>query len=172
MNNMKDKAKSKSGNKNLRKLSISIGDFIRYWGFRRVHGAIWTQLYLSKTPLSCTDLTDGLGLSKALISPALDELCKYKLIREAPSPNEKTRLYEAVENVGEVIGHVLKTREAKMLEQINQHFAEFEEAGIENSEISSARAQELSRMIISANMMMELMLGQKDLLKLPLELKA
>ena len=98
MNNMKSKDQNKdratTSQKNLQKLSLSIGNFIRYWGFRRIHGAIWTQLYLSKTPLSCTDLTSRLGLSKALISPALDELCKFKLIFEAPAPNEKTKIYQ------------------------------------------------------------------------------
>ena len=86
---MKSKVKAPS----VQKLSLSIGNFIRYWGFRRIHGAIWTQVFLSKTPLSCTDLTERLGLSKALISPALEELCHYHLIQVVASPNDKTKLY-------------------------------------------------------------------------------
>lgn len=87
-----------------------------------------------------------------------------------PSPNEKTKLYEAVENVSEVIRHVLKKREAKMLEEINQHFAEFQKAGAESSEVSPDRTQELGGMIFLANMVLAMMLAQDDVLKFPMEL--
>jgi DNA-binding transcriptional regulator GbsR (MarR family) len=170
VNNMNSKEKTPSSGRNLRKLSLSIGHFIRYWGFRRVHGAIWTQLYLAKTPLSCTDLTHNLGLSKALISPALDELCKYKLIREAPAPNQKTKVYVAAEDVNEVIQHVLKTREAKMLQQITKDFSSFQQREAAAENISDARVKSLETMIISANMMLQIMLAQNNLMKLPMEL--
>ena len=175
MNNMKSKDQNKgratTSQKDLQKLSLSIGNFIRYWGFRRIHGAIWTQLYLSKTPLSCTDLTNRLGLSKALISPALDELCKIKLIFEAPAPNEKTKIYQAADNINDVIQHVLKTREAKMLQQITEDFAAFNGAGAKLDSIDSKKVDSLGEMISSANLMLGLMLDQKDLLNLPADIK-
>lgn len=161
---MEDKGNSTLQDKSLQKLSLSVGDFIRYWGFRRIHGSIWTQLYLSKKPLSCKDLTVRLKLSKALISPALDELCKFKLIREAPSPNDKTKLYEAIEDVDEVIRHVLKTRERKMLEQISQHFSDFKSVAQDIPEISITRTQELGKMILAANLMLEFLLTQENLM--------
>lgn len=161
MNNMKSKE--------LQRLSLSVGDFIRYWGFRRIHGAIWTQVYLSKTPLSCTDLTIKLGLSKALISPALEELCDYKLIEEAESPNDKTKVYQAKTNINEVIKQVLKSREKKMLKQISENFTAFKKAESKNAEHDPVRVETLEEMIFSANMMLDLMLGQEDIMKLPLE---
>lgn len=162
--------KSKAKNTSLQKLSLSIGDFIRYWGFRRIHGAIWAQLYLSETPLSCTDLTAKLGVSKALVSPALDELMKHKLIEEAPSPNEKTKLYLAAENINEVIQHVLKTREGLILQQITKDFASFSEMSSEEKGINQTRVNKLGEMIVAANLMLEIMLNEKDLLKMPLKL--
>lgn len=42
----------------LRSLSDSVGDFIRHWGFRRIHGQIWTQVFLSKDSLSGAELTE------------------------------------------------------------------------------------------------------------------
>jgi DNA-binding transcriptional regulator GbsR (MarR family) len=166
MNNMKSKLK----NNQLLSLSLSIGNFIRYWGFRRIHGAIWSQLYLSRTPLSCKDLTEKLALSKALISPALDELCQFKLIKEAPSPNEKTKLYIASENVSEVIHHVLKGREAVMLKKITKDFSSFAEAFRDDENIDKKRVDSLGDMIVAANLMLEILLAQKDILKLPMEL--
>lgn len=168
---MKRKNQTQKSFKNLQKLSLSIGDFIRYWGFRRIHGAIWTQLYLSKTPLSCTDLTVRLDLSKALVSPALEELCQYNLITEAPAPNEKTKVYEACKNINEVILHVLKTREAKILDQINNDFSALTETENESAAIDGTKLKSLGKMIISANLMLEIMLAQKDILNLPFELE-
>ena len=174
MNNMKSKVQNAHSAKNLQKnlqiLSLSIGNFIRYWGFRRIHGAIWTQLYLSKTALSCTDLTTRLGLSKALISPALDELCKYKLIYEAPAPNDKTKIYKTAENINEVIQHVLKARESKMLNQIAEDFSTFSDSSGKSELIDSKKVKSLGDMIISANVMLEIMLNQKDILNMPAEL--
>lgn len=169
MNNMKSKGKTKKTEDHLQKLSLSIGNFIRYWGFRRIHGAIWTQLYLSKAPLSCTDLTQNLGLSKALISPALDELCRYKLIHEVPAPNDKTKLYQATDNINEVIHHVLKTREAKILKEISHDFNLFNKTESQSEKINQERVQSLSEMIHSANLMLGIILAQNDFLNLPLE---
>ncbi|MBY0316514.1 MAG: hypothetical protein K2Q26_13405 [Bdellovibrionales bacterium] len=171
MNNMKSKGKSISSDKSLKNLSLSIGDFIRYWGFRRVHGAIWAQLYLSKEPLSCTDLVSRLDFSKALISPALDELLHLKLIEEAPAPNDKTKVYRAVENFDGVIRHVLKTREAKMLQQITQNLNSLQQSAATSDRIDGARLESLSQMIGSANLMLNLLISQKDLLRFPLELE-
>ena len=167
MNNMKSKPKKSKTSNQLKKLSLSIGDFIRYWGFRRVHGAIWAQLYLSKSPLSCTDLTINLGLSKALISPALDELCQYKLIFEAPAPNDKVRVYSAEQDVNEVIRQILKTRELKILKQIARDFSDLKRRDSDGGEVNLRRLDRLEEMIFSANVTLEVIIDQKDLLKLP-----
>jgi DNA-binding transcriptional regulator GbsR (MarR family) len=170
MNNMR--SKPKSSDVSLRELSLSIGDFIRYWGFRRVHGAIWTQLYLSIEPLNCTELAERLGLSKALISPALDELCQYKLITEAPAPNEKTKVYRAAEDVNEVIRRILRERESKILKQITKNFANFKKDKDSVSSVQQDRVKSLEEMILAANFTLEMVLSQKDLTKSPIGLDA
>ena len=157
--------KSKVENRSLRKLSLSIGDFIRYWGFRRVHGAIWTQIYLSKIPLSCTDLVERLALSKALISPALEELCRFKLIQEAQAPNRKIKLYIAVNHVHEVIQGILRTREAKMLQQITQDFSAFICSDARNH-VDPEKIQSLEQMILVANTLLEFFLNQENLFRM------
>jgi DNA-binding transcriptional regulator GbsR (MarR family) len=162
--------RSKVKNQKLRALSMSVGNFIKYWGFRRIHGAIWTQLYLSKTPLSCTDLTRRLAVSKALISPALDELCNYQLIKAAPAPNQKTKLYVASENINEVIQHVLKTRESLMLKEISDHFAAYKPLGTDDEGINPVKLNSLEEMIKGANLMLELILIQPDVLNMPMKL--
>lgn len=161
--------KSKDQITKLRQLSLSVGNFIRYWGFRRIHGAIWTQLYLSKTPLNCTDLASRLGLSKSLVSPALEELCKYKLIVEVPTSNEKTKIYSAEENINDVIMHVLKNREAKILKQISKDFSNVSDSSAKDEDLNPERVKSLGEMIFAANLMLEIMQSQTDILKMPME---
>ena len=90
----------------LRALSESVGDFIRYWGFRRIHGEIWTQVFLSKTSLSGAELTQRLEVSKSLVSPALSELEEYGLIIMTED-GKKTKRYSAAPNVVSVIKDIL-----------------------------------------------------------------
>lgn len=118
MNNMEKQEKS-----DLAALSHTadlIGDFIRYWGFRKIHGEIWTIVYLSKSPLSGAQLVDILGVSKALVSPALKELEEEGLIFQTESENSKTKRYLAVEDVFKVIKNVLDRREKPLIERIIQ----------------------------------------------------
>ena len=99
----------------LKSLANAVGDFIRYWGFRRVHGQLWTQIYLSKKPLSGSELVKGLGVSKALVSPALNELARFNLIRSVKADG-RTNKYSANPNTFEVIREVLRRRELKLIE--------------------------------------------------------
>ena len=124
-------------------------------------------MYLSEAPLSCTDLATNLGLSKALISPALEELCQYKLIFEAPAPNQKTKVYRAAEDINEVVRHVLKTREAKILQKINKDLSAFKKSAPVSGGLNLDRLGSLEQMISSANLMLEIILQQEDLMQLP-----
>ena len=106
--------------RSLLQLSTFIGQFIRYWGFRKIHGEIWSVVYLSKTPLSGVELGRILKVSKALISPALKELEAEGLIRPADSENSKTKRYQAEEDVTKIIQGVLKRREKPLIENIQK----------------------------------------------------
>ena len=158
---------SKESNLSLRELSLSIGDFIRYWGFRRIHGAIWTQIYLSKTPLSGADLTRRLKLSKALVNPALIELKKWGLIKSAKSNDEKTKLFKAEENVNDVIKHVLKIREQKLIKVIESKYNAVNDLDYELLDIDAEKLKQLGNMVVSAQLMLNLMLATDDFIELP-----
>ncbi len=154
----------------LRKLSHAVGEFMRYWGFRKIHGAIWTQVYLSKTPLSGADLTRNLGVSKALVSPAIEELVQHGLIQPHPSENEKTKYYIPVADVQSVILNVLRTREKLMLQEISHHFSDFQKSippSEEDTPIATPRLEQLEGMIQAASMMLEIFISQENLFDLP-----
>lgn len=149
----------------LRALSVSVGDFIRYWGFRRIHGEIWTQVFLSKSSLSGAELTQRLGVSKSLVSPALSELEGYGLILMTED-GKKTKRYSAAPNVIPVIINILKTREAKIIAETKMQFDSLSKLhhkrGEEDSPLDKDRLEELGQMISVAQFALNFLIAQSD----------
>ena len=63
-------------------LADSVGDFIKYWGFKEIHGKVWLTIYLSDKPITAKELTNHLGVTKGLISTALAELIAYRVVNK------------------------------------------------------------------------------------------
>lgn len=99
-------------------LADKIGDFLAYWGFKKVHGRIWTHLFTAQNPLDASDLIRRLRISKALVSLTVKDLLFYGVISEAGKSERGTILYRANPNVTEVILNVIRGRERKLLAQI------------------------------------------------------
>lgn len=104
----------------LEELAEQVGGFIEYWGFKKIHGIIWTHLYLSAVPLDATTLVKRLRVSKALVSFSIHDLLEYDVIREVARGKGRTVLYEANPDITAVILNVLRMREKQMLEDIRQ----------------------------------------------------
>lgn len=137
----------------MKELSEMIGDFIRYWGFKQIHGRIWCLIYLSKDPLDAGDLMNCLGVSKALMSLSLKDLLEYNVIEEGPKTAKGTQSYHANPDVLAVITNVLRTRERKMLAQIKTAqnlVSDLPESEISASNISTDRLKQLGNMIEEA----------------------
>lgn len=111
---------TKPGNQlpELQELSEQIGEFIHYWGFKRVHGRIWTQLFLSDQPLDSADLVREMKISKALVSISVRELLQYEVIIEAGKSDRGTNLYSVNADLLQVILNVLRGREKRLLGRI------------------------------------------------------
>ena len=156
MNNMT--SASSSTEKKLEAFAGTVGDFIRYWGFRRIHGQIWTLVYLSNKPLSGVSITRTLRVSKALVSPALSQLLKPKLILSAGG-DLKTKLYTANPDVISIIADVLANRESKILKDAQKKFDELKSASqTANSDINFARMDQIGTMISTARTGLDLVL--------------
>jgi DNA-binding transcriptional regulator GbsR (MarR family) len=102
----------------LRETADLIGEFIQYWGFKKVHGRIWSYIFLSEEPLNTRQLVDLLKISNALVSISVSELQKYGVILEAGKGRNGVLLYRANPDVGAVIAGVLLNREQKLLGRI------------------------------------------------------
>lgn len=168
---VKPLAKSIKTNKStaspISELSDAVGEFIRYWGFKRVHGQLWTHIYLSKNPLSGAELTRALHVSKALVSPALAELLDFKLI-ECQETNGRTKKYSANPDVFKVIKSILSTRERNLLKNA-QHKFELVEIGLSKNDhgLDANRITNLGSMITSASFALEFIIDNTDDDKIP-----
>lgn len=95
----------------------SIGQFIEYWGFRSIHGRIWTVVFLSPRPVSTLEIIQRLQVSKGLVSKAVCELLDFGLIRYSGNTVYARRTYIACEDIGSIVGSVLKEREMVLLQK-------------------------------------------------------
>ncbi len=150
----------KSDFKEVRRLSEAIGDFIEYWGFRRIQGQIWAQIFMSNRPLSGADLTQRLKVSKALVSPALKQLLQYELIFEVKSTDSRKKLYEANPDYLSVIKSVLEKREVPMLQKVQNEYLKLHGA-VESSarvraELNLTKVNALGQMVSQANLALNL----------------
>jgi len=103
------------------KVSDSVGEFIKYWGFKEIHGRIWTLIYLSPEPITAKDLTARLGVTKGLISIALAELIAYQVIEKVSLDDARSPGYQSVEDMMGVINNILRTRELRLITKIQQN---------------------------------------------------
>lgn len=134
-------------------LADKIGEFIHYWGFKKIHGKIWCHLYLSKEPIDQQTLMKKLKVSKALMSQSLKELEEFGVIQSVGKEGGRCELYTSHPSVINAIMTVLRNREKKMLANIFSSYRNLQSLNaeqIENLGLDSARINTLGRMITFA----------------------
>lgn len=149
----------------LNRLAEQIGHFIEYWGFKKIHGQMWTHIYLSAKPISAVELSQKLQVSKALISLSIRDLESYNLIQQIESENKKTKLFIANPDIFEVITNVLRNRELLMLKQIQIDFEVFKKQNEHGNsqEVDPNRMDELGDMIDTSKELLENLIEFKAL---------
>ncbi len=121
----------------IRQVCDTTGAFIEYWGFKSIHGRIWTLLALHRRPLSQTEIADFLGVSRSLVSGAVAELTKHRLVR--PLSDHRNAPYEAVVDIWPTISDVLREREWMLIESARLAL----ETAIEETELAGRAATEI-----------------------------
>lgn len=98
-----------------------IGLFIEYWGFRKIHGKIWAIVFLSDEPISTPEIVERLGVSKALVSGAINELLKYKLIEKVGQVKHGGVTFQSADEIAQVVREVIKNREQVLLSKVESN---------------------------------------------------
>jgi DNA-binding transcriptional regulator GbsR (MarR family) len=148
--------------KPMMELCSLIGDFIQYWGFKKIHGQIWTTVFLSKEPIDATTLVKRLRVSKALVSLAIKDLLEFEVIQVAGKGSRRKTLYQSHPDLIYVISRVLVAREKKLLEQIKTKQNELNDLlkeSKENLDICPDKMGELDDMVSSAQDMLSVLVS-------------
>lgn len=135
-------------------LADEIGELVYNWGFKRVHGRIWTHLFLSNRPLDASDLVKRLDISKALISISLRELIDLKLIAEIGKSPKGTHLYRTNPDLVRVFLNILKFREKMLFAKVSTAYDTIENMSVEDkqkSELSDVRLSEFKKLVANAD---------------------
>lgn len=133
-------------------LADKVGDFIQYWGFKRLHGRVWCHIFLSPDGLTVAQLMGTLGVTKGLLSIAINELVEFKVIHADRKIKNGAVVYKSNSNLNEAIVDILRSRERKMLAEIWSAYELLKrgrKAGAHTS-INAKNFRELEVMIISA----------------------
>jgi DNA-binding transcriptional regulator GbsR (MarR family) len=94
--------------------SEAIGAFIETWGFKSIHGRVWSLLAMSTQPLPQIEVAEILGVSRSLVNSAIAELTEYGLV--AATADHRNAPYEARIDVWPTITNVLRQREWMLME--------------------------------------------------------
>lgn len=127
-------------------LLASIGFFIEHWGFKEVHGQVWTCIFLAEHAVDARHIIQHLQVSKAAVSLAIKDLLDYNVIQEVQKTKPSTRKYVSNPDLCEVILNVLRARERKILNTVVDAANSFLESGKE----------ELSRIHVSRDKLRQL----------------
>ncbi|HIA04343.1 MAG TPA: ArsR family transcriptional regulator [Myxococcales bacterium] len=139
------------------------GSFIEYWGFKAIHGRIWTVLALRREPMSQIEICELLGVSRSLVSTSVAQLVDFGLVR--PVSEHRMAPYEAVIDVWPTITEILRSREWMILESArNTLEAALEEAQLQqesghSSAYNHDRIQMLLTMTEMAQSFLKILLG-------------
>jgi DNA-binding transcriptional regulator GbsR (MarR family) len=144
--------------KPMAELCSLIGDFILYWGFKKIHGQIWTTIFLSKEPIDATTIVKRLRVSKALVSLAIKDLLDFEVVQVAGKGSRRKTLYQSHPDLIYVISRVLIAREQKLLSKIMTKQSEVNALirdSKENLDICPEKMGELEDMVSSAQEMLQ-----------------
>ncbi len=114
----------------MRQVAEAVGAFIEYWGFKAIHGRIWTLLALSSRPLTQVEVAEFFDVSRSLVSQAMSELVGHGLVR--PTEEHRNAPYEAVTDVWPTVSDVLREREWMLIEAARVAL----EGAVEEAELS------------------------------------
>ena len=134
-----------------------VGAFMEYWGFKTIHGRIWTHIFLSAEPLDAGALIRRLDVSKALMSMSLAELLDHDVIQVAGKSSTTT--YSANPNITQMILSVLRKRERRMLSRVSSAAKTLPVSGDGEVKLNPERIGALQDMIKTAEQTLESLLS-------------
>lgn len=145
------------------RVADQIGALMEFWGFKRVHGRVWTTLFLAQEPLSAAEIRKRLGVSVGATSMALTELRRWGAVREA-RVTSRSMHYEPETNIWRLVSRVLQDREKRMLDDTIEIFnAAMAELKTEGAAGAAKRVEKLIWLTRLARGMLDMLTSRGEL---------
>lgn len=109
------------------------------WGFKHIHGVMWTFLYVHDRPMDAQELKEGLAISSGLVSMTLHELIRWGVVTREPTPGTRRERYRAEPDIWGAVAKVLQDREIARLDGAARELGEA--AAALSPEVSGPRHQ-------------------------------
>jgi len=143
----------------------AVGVFIEYWGFKSVHGRVWTLLAMRRKALAQSEIAELLGVSRSLISGTIHELVKLGLVR--PVGEGRHAPFEAILDVWPTVSEVLRSREWMIVESVRTAL----DAAIEEAEYLELKGEETPYDLARMKTLMHLSRTAQAFLKMLMKLR-
>lgn len=118
-------------------LSETVAELLHAWGFKRVHGRIWSHLLLADSLLDAAELVKRLKISKALVSISIREMLNYGFVEEASLSSHGTQLYRANKDLHAIAQTVIQKREKELLNRVKD--AQEKVSSLESEQLAKAK---------------------------------
>lgn len=117
---------------------------MKFWGFKEVHGRIWTLIYLSEDALSSPLIMKSLGLSKSAANMALADLRQYDLIEFAGIDDTRHQRYRTELSFEDVLTRMFTKQYASFADELSDSIKAVEKvAARPSSRVNRRRARQL-----------------------------
>ena len=102
-------------NRRVMQVADAIGEFIAYWGFKSIHGRVWTIIALRDEPTSQAEVCQILKVSRSSVSMVIADLVDHGLLRSVDE--HRNAPYVAIFDFWPTVADVLRDREWMLLER-------------------------------------------------------
>ena len=146
----------------IHKLADLVGQFIQYWGFKKIHGQVWTHVWLAKTPIDATTLVKRLNVSKALISLAIKDLLQYDVIKITSEGDRRKILLIPNQDLHTVITTVLRNRESVMMTEVVKSQAavdDLDQATKDSMNLDQSQLEQMKMITAMADMALQTLIS-------------
>ncbi len=124
----------------------SVGDAIRFWGFKWNHGRVWCLLYLRAMPMTARELQTALGLSKGAASMIIRELEQWGPVRRVRVGKDSSWRFVAETNLMRMVGRVIQERESKIAARFLEELKGAREIGLAAKQLPPETLRRLEKM--------------------------
>jgi HTH-type transcriptional regulator, glycine betaine synthesis regulator len=145
------------------KVADQIGVLMDFWGFKRVHGRVWSILFLAQAPLSAAEIRKRLGVSVGATSMALTELRRWGAVREVRT-GDRSAHFEPETNIWRLVARVLQDRERRLLDETLEVLSSaMQELRTEGATVAAKRVEKLVWLTRLARGMLDMLASRGEL---------